>query len=160
MAKRDKRKNRPARRGRGKMWGWLLVAAAAVGVYLLAFPPGGDTARFSDDPDTLAMGERLYRQNCATCHGGDAQGENPFSPGGGRKPGGGYIAPALNGSAHTWHHPPEALYRMVSEGSPVQDSPMRGWEGRMSDEEINSVLSYVRSLWPEGIRRRYDRMHR
>jgi mono/diheme cytochrome c family protein len=47
------------------------------------------------------------------------------------------------------------LFRIVKEGSPAQDSPMRGWKGRMSDEEIRSVLAYVRTLWPEGILARY-----
>ena len=108
-------------------------------------------------PEAVARGEGLFQKNCAVCHGVKGVAENPAEIRGGAKPGGGYWAPALNGTAHVWHHAPDVLFRIVKEGSPVPDSPMRGWNGRMNDEEIRSVLAYLRSLWPETVRARYRR---
>lgn len=106
-------------------------------------------------PEAIAQGGELFQNNCAPCHGAKGVGENQSALRGGDKPGGGYWAPALNGNAHTWHHSPDMIFRLVKEGSPTRDSPMRGWKGRMSDEEMRSVLAYVQSLWPERILARY-----
>jgi mono/diheme cytochrome c family protein len=140
-------------------WGWMLIAvAAAAAVYLFWGETVHKTADFRD-PDTVARGQALFAQHCAVCHGAGAQGENPDEPMGGLKPDGGYLAPALNGTGHAWHHAPDQLFRIVKEGSPAQDSPMRGWAGKMTDADIASVIAYFRSLWPEPIQSRYSEMH-
>ena len=69
----------------------------------------------------------------------------------GTKPGGGYLAPALNGSGHAWHHPPEMLFKIIRDGSPAEESAMLGWRDRMNDSEIREVLAYLFSLWPQEI---------
>ncbi len=66
-------------------------------------------------------GENIFAKYCASCHGDQAVGENPLKVAGGQKPGGGYWAPALNGTAHAWHHPPDALFQTVKEGSIAED---------------------------------------
>jgi mono/diheme cytochrome c family protein len=77
---------------------------------------------------------------------------------GGARPEGGYLAPALNGTAHAWHHAPDVLFRIVRDGSPAADSSMKGWAGRLGDGEIEAVLAHLRALWPEPIRERYRAM--
>jgi mono/diheme cytochrome c family protein len=136
-----------------------VVAILGAGVYMVGRQFSETSAPAPPDYSgtaLIAQGETLYAKHCAQCHGPKAVGENPAARKGGNKPDGGYWAPALNGTAHTWHHPPDVLFRIVKEGSPAKDSPMRGWMGRMSDEEIHGVLAYVKSLWPESLRRRYD----
>ncbi len=156
---------RPARQEAGPRRGQLLtglaiLAAAALGSYFFfspsMFSPDAEPVNYRD-PAVIAEGGMLYARHCAVCHGAAAAGEDPRHRKGGLKPAGGYWAPALDGSAHAWHHPPDGLFRMVKDGSPAKDSPMRGWREQMSDAEIHAVLAYVQSLWPEDLRLRYER---
>ncbi|MDX2470446.1 MAG: c-type cytochrome, partial [SAR324 cluster bacterium] len=87
----------------------------------------------------IRFGAQVFSQNCASCHGKGAVGENSQFIKGGAKIGGGYWAPALNGTAHAWHHPPEMLWEIVKFGSMAQDSPMRGFKGKLSDQEMNAA---------------------
>jgi mono/diheme cytochrome c family protein len=165
MARQRSRKRGDGGQGGGlsRRWTWLFVLAlvAAFGAFvfepmwrpLLApapLPPG----------EQVALGGRLYRQHCAPCHGPQAEGQQPGSPNGGTRADGTYIAPALNGTAHAWHHSPQQLFQVIRNGSPAADSPMRGWAGRLADREIEALLAYIRSLWPEPLRERYRGMHR
>jgi mono/diheme cytochrome c family protein len=53
-----------------------LVLAEADGSWLRKVP-AADRVRvnpLANDPDAAAAGEKLYRRNCASCHGGDARG--------------------------------------------------------------------------------------
>ncbi len=50
----------------------LAGAAMAVGTMLLVACGGDDVATPSDP--TLARGQQVYRQNCASCHGSQGQG--------------------------------------------------------------------------------------
>lgn len=117
----------------------------------------------SSDPQTIALGLHLFGQNCAPCHGKKAVGENPASPMGGWITGRGDLAPALNGTGHSWHHPPEYFFRIIregsalkfKEGSALKGSRMKGWAGRMTDYEILAVIAYFQSLWPEHIKNGY-----
>ena len=138
---------------------WVVLAAVITVVVIggvLGFAQFSPSVDYSD-ARVVAMGEGLYATNCQACHGPQAKGESPFNIMGGRKLNGDYWAPALNGTAHAWHHPPDMLFSIVKKGSPAPDSRMRGWQGRMTDEEIHSVLAYVKSLWPEELRFRYDK---
>jgi len=54
----------------------LLFAAAGDGLWMTKVP---DKQRSRDNPfdgraDAIAAGAKLFRQNCATCHGGEATG--------------------------------------------------------------------------------------
>jgi len=82
----------------------------------------------------VKQGKALFAQNCASCHGKEAAGG--VSP-----------APALNGSAHSWHHTESSLFRTIKNGSTAKNSVMQGWKGRMTDAEIWAVTRYFQSLW-------------
>ena len=112
-----------------------------------------------EDPAVIAQGERLFVQNCAVCHGQQAEGENTEIPMGGTKQSGGYLAPALNGTGHAWHHPPDMLFQIIRDGSAAENSVMVGWTGRMTDAEIHTVVAYLRSLWPPEIKGGYNRRY-
>ena len=64
-------------------------------------------------------------------------------------------APPLNGDGHTWHHSDGFLYRVVSQGGKIQESPsvpdfksgMPAFGKQLSHDEIIEVLTYVKSLW-------------
>ena len=143
-----------------KRWGWLLVAAAVGGgAYYTLGPFGAPPSTDSRDRALVVRGEMVYAQNCAACHGPDAAGEDPKLPQGGRKATGGYLAPALNGTGHAWHHPPATLFEIVREGSPAADSQMVGWGGRISDRDIGAAIAFIRSLWPAKVQAYYRQQY-
>jgi mono/diheme cytochrome c family protein len=87
-------------------------------------------------------GEQLYNANCLACHGGPIGGTVTDSP------------PRHNANGHTWHHPDCALRQMVREGSAgifavsLPDSPkMQPFKDRLSPEEIDAVLAYIKTMW-------------
>jgi mono/diheme cytochrome c family protein len=166
QSRRPGRDGRPgaagaADRGLPRSWTWALVLAVALGFAGFATEPLWRPALTPALPphELAARGAALYQQNCAACHGPNAEGQVPGQPNGGTRPDGTYIAPALNGTAHAWHHAPQMLFKLVKDGSPAPDSPMKGWAGKMSDPEIAAVLAYIQSLWPERLRQRYRAMH-
>ncbi|MGB0386869.1 MAG: thioredoxin domain-containing protein, partial [Ardenticatenaceae bacterium] len=94
--------------------------------------PSSDQPRTeSASPEVLALGETVYKENCMSCHGENGEGD---------------VGPALNGSAHTWHHPDPQLIATIRDGIP--DSQMVGLGDKLSDEEIEAVISYFKSWWP------------
>ncbi len=133
-----------------KLWAGLGVAILiGIGAYFYNKPPESLSA--SSTPNQVAQGELLFKANCQSCHGADAKGENPTLSRGGTKPGGGYLAPALNGTGHAWHHADQMLFGIIKNGSVADDSPMIGFKDKLSDDEIVAVMQYFKSLWPEKI---------
>jgi len=103
----------------------------------------------------IVEGKRLYDEYCASCHGEKGIGQDPKRRAGGWDSNKIRIAPALNGTAHTWHHSPKFLFNYIKKGSIVKDSPMPSFGGEFSKQEILSIISYLQSLWPERIRKKY-----
>ena len=54
----------------------LLFAAAGDGLWMTKVPDKQRNREnpFASRPDAIAAGAKLFRQNCATCHGGEATG--------------------------------------------------------------------------------------
>jgi mono/diheme cytochrome c family protein len=102
-------------------------------------------------------GEALYHNYCAGCHGHKAVGEDPGQPWGGWREDGSRIAPALNGTAHSWHHEPALLFNYVKSGSVDPESPMPSFGNILKDDQIRAIILYYQSLWPEKIRRIYEK---
>ena len=101
-------------------------------------------------------GKVLYVANCASCHGVNLQG-NPNWRYGADEDGHRLPSP-LNGSGHSWHHSPDLLYQMIKYGLKIYDENYEGkMEGNenLTDEEIYSLLEYIKSVWPEEIRTDY-----
>lgn len=111
------------------------------------------------DPQRLAVGERVYRSHCASCHGAKLEGQPNWRE---RDAQGRLPAPPHDASGHTWHHPDEMLFAItkfgVARAAKLADYPsdMPAYEGVLSDEEIVAVLSWIKSRWPAQIRRRHD----
>lgn len=100
------------------------------------------------DSDKIRRGKVVYQTNCATCHGSNGE----STPGWRNKgPNGKYPPPPLNGSAHTWHHSTETLEKMIREGSPPGMGGMPAWENKLTTQEIDDVIVWITSLWPEEI---------
>ena len=143
--------------------------AAIVGIAVVwgcvADPFGSRSPAYAlrpDDATTLALGERVYKAQCASCHGADLEGQPDWRT---RDAKGLLPAPPHDVSGHTWHHPDETLFRItkygVAKAAGMNDyvSSMPAYEGVLSDEEIIAVLSWIKSRWPASVRLRHDQMN-
>ena len=132
-----------------------------LGVYLYqqnSFPL--DSLSRTPSQIELSQGSELFTNNCSSCHGIEGVGQNPESPNGGMLDGGGYLAPALNGTGHAWHHPNLVLFKTIKHGSIASDSSMRAFSDRLSDKEIVMIIHYFKSLWPDPIREKHSNLNK
>ncbi|WP_417722027.1 c-type cytochrome [Salipiger sp.] len=119
--------------------GWLIVAGTGTAP--------ADSAQISE-------GRALYAETCAACHGADLEGQPDW-----RRPGpdGRLPAPPHDASGHTWHHPDDVLLRITRLGTAAvvgngYESNMPGFADRLGDAQIEAVLAYIKSTWPEELR--------
>jgi mono/diheme cytochrome c family protein len=112
------------------------------------------------NPD-LALGEKLYAQHCASCHGASLEGQPDWRK---RLANGRFPAPPHDASGHTWHHPDEVLFAVTKHGlvppyAPAgYESDMPAFGGKLSDQEIRAVLAYIESRWSPEVRKRRAEM--
>lgn len=134
----------------------MIKTPFSVGLVALLF---AGSAAWADD--RLAQGRMLYLEHCAACHGADLAGEADWRT---RKPDGLMPAPPHDASGHTWHHPDEQLFTITKLGieavAPAgYKSAMIGFGDVLSDDEIWSVLDYIKSTWPERERAHQARLN-
>lgn len=134
----------------------LLLLAGAGAAALWAWPRPG--AIDPDDPVQVARGATLYADHCARCHGSRLEGEPDWRV---RKPNGELPAPPHDATGHTWHHSDEQLFSMTKHGMapfvpPGYRSAMPAFAGQLADDDIRAVIAYIKSTWPEEIRRRQE----
>ncbi|MGM0594188.1 MAG: c-type cytochrome [Pseudomonadota bacterium] len=110
-----------------------------------ASPTTGGAAR-AFDASTVALGGRLYKQNCATCHGSEGEGAPNWRQ---RDAEGRFPPPPLNGTGHTWHHPMRVLREVITHGSPGGQGNMPAWGNRLSPVEIDAIIAWFQSKWPD-----------
>lgn len=130
----------------------LLVAGGLAAWSLIT---GGNRA----DPNNsaqVALGKTLYAQHCASCHGVNLEGQLEWRE---RKPDGKMPAPPHDATGHTWHHPDDALFGITKQGITAYapagyKSDMPAFGGELTDEQIWSVLAYLKSTWPLEIQAR------
>ena len=138
----------------------VLAGAAASAVWLLSAPPGtppGDP----NDPAEVGLGRTVYQENCAACHGDRLEGQPDWRV----RDDQGYLpAPPHDETGHTWHHPDAMLFKVTKysrtqSGDKSFKSNMPAFEKTLSDNEIWSVLSYIKSTWPDAIQQRHDTLN-
>lgn len=121
----------------------LAAGAALVGAGVAWTPPG---ATVRADPE----GARLYAAECAACHGARLEGGASRR----QEAGGPPSAPPLGAAGHAWQHSDAELAATVAQGTGGAAPPggMPAFAGRLSRSEIDAVLAYVRSRWPDSLR--------
>lgn len=125
----------------------LALVAVAIGIALASRTPEAVI-----DP-AFARGAELYAANCVSCHGGATGGRMMDYP------------PRHNASGHTWHHPDCQLEETVRDGAGEMGEMMRrmmnissdvprmpAFRDRLTDEEIDAILAFIRTWWTEGQR--------
>lgn len=125
------------------------VARAALAAMACALVACGHGARAAasradlDNPGSSSDGGRLYVTNCSSCHQFDGKGV----PG---------AFPALAGNPLVTGDPSRVIAAVkfgVRSAVPAPDGlggAMPAWEGRLSDDDIADVVTYVRFAWHNG----------
>ncbi len=95
----------------------------------------------------VRRGADVFQQNCAVCHGADAEGAEDWQF---RGPDGKFPPPPLNGTAHAWHHPLAQLFHMIENGTqPTGNMP--AWGDTLNDDEIIAAIAWFQSKWPDEV---------
>ena len=137
----------------------LLLGAAGVAAWLWAAGGGQQRSLLRpDDAAVVALGQAVYGEHCAACHGTKLEGQPNWHE---RRADGRLPAPPHDENGHTWHHPAEVLVEMTKRGPAAMvggsyESDMPGYAEILEDEEIVAVLSYIKSTWPARIRAYHD----
>ena len=82
------------------------------------------------NPKAMAIGERLFANNCATCHGSDARGGKSF--------------PNLTDKDWLWGGTPERIKETIANGRNGMMPPIAAAVG--SAQDVRNVANYVLSL--------------
>jgi mono/diheme cytochrome c family protein len=141
-------------------WTAMLVAALAVGWYLLGgqqqeggIGPEGVVLDASD-PKLTGDGKQIYAAYCASCHGSNLEGQPDWRT---RNADGRLRAPPLDGTGNAWNQPDDRLFAITKYGAAAvtgrgEATDMPIFNGVLTDREIASALSYIKSKWPPEIR--------
>ena len=121
----------------GKL-GWTSVAqhrdeqaqASAVAAPLFASFAAQSAPELARNPQAMAIGERLFANNCATCHGADARGSKGF--------------PNLTDKDWLYGGTPEKIIETITNGRQGTMPPIAAAVG--SAEDVRNVANYVLSL--------------
>ncbi len=100
------------------------------------------------DQSAVDKGSALFKQNCASCHGENAEATPDWKK---TDSNGKYPPPPLNGSAHTWHHSKELLKKTIREGGVKLGGVMPAFEDKLSDQDLDAVIAFFQSRWPDDI---------
>jgi mono/diheme cytochrome c family protein len=99
----------------------------------------------ASSPVAIAAGKKAYDVNCAACHGNLAQGSEKagivisiIAEQGGKQP------PDLTDDRWDYGSTDGEIYTVIKRGIPP--TMMAGWDGRISDAEIWSIVHYIRAL--------------
>ncbi|ETD73018.1 cytochrome CBB3 [Pelistega indica] len=90
---------------------------------------GQSIEQLAANPDARALGERLFLNNCAQCHGSDAKGAPNF--------------PNLTDNDWLWGGEPETILQTITEGRHGMMAPLGAV---VKPEEAVQIANYVRSL--------------
>ena len=101
------------------------------------------------DPSQVARGRQVYVQNCARCHGQNAQGAPNWQQPDAR---GDLPPPPHDDSGHTWRHSDAQLAEIIQDGlrdrfNKTPELTMPSFKDQLTDAEIAAVIIYFKSLW-------------
>lgn len=113
----------------------VIVVAGLIGLAFHSF------IHAEEYPADTTRGKVVYERHCKNCHGVGGWGDGPD-------------AQTLNVAPANFHRfssflkSDEELLRTIEHG--VVFSPMHAWRGRLTDGEMQDVVSYIRLLTQQG----------
>src|SRR5208282_2531119 len=134
-----------------KLWGAVVVAWLVIIAFFLpslslltlpAYPtsffqsPAGFTTR------SIALGQKAFAQNCASCHGAEGQGDGPLAK---------QLSdpPADLTAGHIYAHSDGDLFWWISHG--ITGTPMPGFAGPMDEATIWNLIDFIHAN-ADGVR--------
>jgi mono/diheme cytochrome c family protein len=130
---------------------WLMLALALLAACSKeedkAVSPVPPVAVRHFDPDSITRGARLFEENCAQCHGPQAQGHPDWQT---PNDGSFAAAPPLNGTGNDWQRSRAELTATIRNGVRRKSDKvdvMPAWKGRLSERDIEDVINWMQSLW-------------
>jgi len=138
----------------------VLIVLLLAGVVVSVRPHVAAQSDQTSKGSALAVGQSVYAQHCAGCHGAKLEGQPDWKR---RLPSGRLPAPPHDASGHTWHHPDSMLFEITKKGTAAvvgggYESDMPGFDGVLTDEQIRAALAFIKSQWPERERRHQERI--
>ena len=138
-----------------------LTLAGFAAAFVLAQPSRTVGILTPDDVEVVALGQDIYANQCAACHGTRLQGQPNWRI---RGEDGLLPAPPHDATGHTWHHDDETLFILTKYGLAglMENAPPSGmpvYEGVLTDDEIIAVLSFIKSTWPDDLRQYHDELN-
>ena len=129
-----------SRRGQAVMAPGLVVFMIGAGVIFTAqfgeSASSADRNPFTPNPESLAIGNRVYTEACASCHGVQGRGDGPAAAG--------LDSPPANLIIHVPLHPDRVLFDFIHDG--IAGTAMVGLADRYADDEIWHVINYIKTL--------------
>jgi cytochrome c oxidase cbb3-type subunit 3 len=113
--------------------------AIAIAAGLVAVLLGSSWVAAQAERGNAKNGQAIYAQHCLRCHGVGLDGKGPDA----RDL---IVLPANLQSVQSRSKADWELLITITNG--VLFSPMHGWRGRLTDEQILDVLSYIRTMAP------------
>lgn len=118
-------------------------------------PPVSEADLPAFDLGEIALGETVYAQECASCHGANLEGQPDWKN---KNEDGSFRSPPHDETGHTWHHPDSVLLDSIRLGGERLGGTMTGMSNMpafsqtLTDDEITAVLTYIKSTWSDDIR--------
>ena len=133
-----------------------------IGFYAYTMNKDNKIILMPNDASLVSLGQKIYLQNCASCHGVKLEGQKNWQT---RDDEGYLLAPPHDETGHTWHHNDEYLFLMTKYGiekiiGKKYPNNMPAYEDILSDKEIIAVLSFIKSSWPKKIQEIHNNINR
>jgi thiol:disulfide interchange protein DsbC len=128
-----------------------LIPAVVTCLLSLTATAQADNGRWYSS-DQLEKGKQLFQQQCASCHGANAELTIDWKK---TDSNGKYPPPPLNGTAHAWHHSLQQLKETIQRGGVPLGGLMPAFASTLSDADIDAAISYFQSKWPEQTYRKW-----
>jgi mono/diheme cytochrome c family protein len=115
-----------------------LILITFVALTFLIQSPAFSGPQKIDKQKMIGEGKKVFQLNCATCHGVTGTGDGPASTALNPKPANFVKGKFKYGTSDV------QLFKTISGG--ISGSAMPPWKGTLTDEQINHVIYYVKSL--------------
>jgi mono/diheme cytochrome c family protein len=96
--------------------------------------PEVEVRSIPSSPEFIGAGSKLFSIACKSCHGVEGYG----TP----------MAPALNNQIFLAETPDAAIYQIIAVGIP--ETLMPAWGNRLNDQDIQSLVAYLRDMEPSA----------
>mgnify|MGYP001253684483 FL=1 len=141
---------------------FFVFSIILIGFYAYTMNKDNKIILMPSDSSLVSLGQKIYLQNCASCHGVKLEGQKNWQT---RDDEGYLLAPPHDETGHTWHHNDEYLFLMTKYGiekiiGKKYPNNMPAYEDILSDKEIIAVLSFIKSSWPKKIQEIHNNINR